>query len=188
MLLFQAYDNHLQQLTAVAERVCQALKAAGIEYRVVGGLAVLFHVKARDPLAARLTKDVDLAIHRADLPRVFEAVRSLGLVYRHVAGVDMLVGSAKPTARSAIHLVFIGEKVRQEYLEPVPGFSPPATTAEGALVASVADLVRMKLTSFRLKDKVHIQDLDGVGLITPEIEAGLPELLRQRLAEVRASD
>ncbi len=24
----------------------------------------------------------------------------------------------------------------------------------------------MKLTSFRLKDRVHIQDLDGVGLIT----------------------
>jgi hypothetical protein len=46
----------------------------------------------------------------------------------------------------------------------------------------------MKLTSFRLKDKVHIQDLDGVGLITPEIEAQLPDLLRHRLAEVRASD
>jgi hypothetical protein len=56
------------------------------------------------------------------------------------------------------------------------------------MVAPVADLVRMKLTSFRLKDKVHIQDLDGVGLITPEIEAQLPEFLRQRLAEVRASD
>jgi hypothetical protein len=46
----------------------------------------------------------------------------------------------------------------------------------------------MKLTSFRLKDRVHIQDMDGVGLITTEIEAGLPEALRQRLAEVRASE
>ena len=46
----------------------------------------------------------------------------------------------------------------------------------------------MKLTSFRLKDKVHIQDMDGVGLITPEIEASLPEVLRQRLAEVRAQE
>jgi len=45
----------------------------------------------------------------------------------------------------------------------------------------------MKLTSFRLKDKVHIQDLDGVGLITPEIEAGLSDALRARLAEVRAT-
>jgi hypothetical protein len=43
----------------------------------------------------------------------------------------------------------------------------------------------MKLTSFRLKDKVHIQDLDGVGLITPEIGAALPNALRERLREVR---
>jgi hypothetical protein len=43
-------------------------------------------------------------------------------------------------------------------------------------------------TSFRLKDKVHIQDLDSVGLITPEIEKGLSEPLCRRLAEVRASE
>ena len=55
------YDNHLDQLTATAARVCSALRQAGIDYRVVGGLAVLFHVQSRDPLAARLTKDVDLA-------------------------------------------------------------------------------------------------------------------------------
>jgi hypothetical protein len=61
-------------------------------------------------------------------------------------------------------------------------------TKGGILIAPVADLVRMKLTSFRLKDKVHIQDLDGVGLITPEIEQGLSEPLRQRLAEVRATE
>ncbi len=73
-------------------------------------------------------------------------------------------------------------------MEPVPGFSAPDRTVEGALIAPVADLVRMKLTSFRLKDRVHIQDMDGVGLITPEMEADLPDLLRQRLAEVRASD
>jgi hypothetical protein len=46
----------------------------------------------------------------------------------------------------------------------------------------------MKLTSFRQKDKTHIKDLDSVRLITREIEAGLPEVLRQRLAEVRATE
>ena len=61
-------------------------------------------------------------------------------------------------------------------------------TKEGILIAPVAELVHMKLTSFRVKDKVHIQDLDGVGLITAEIEAGLSEPLRQRLAEVRATE
>ena len=46
----------------------------------------------------------------------------------------------------------------------------------------------MKLTSFRLRDQVHIQDMDSVGLITPEIEISLPEDLRERLKTVRASD
>ncbi len=86
-----------------------------------------------------------------------------------------------------MHLVFIGEKVRPEYAFPIPA-SEPTRTSEGIFIAPVADLVRMKLTSFRLKDKVHIQDMDSVGLITAEIEKDLPELLRTRLAEVRATE
>ena len=46
----------------------------------------------------------------------------------------------------------------------------------------------MKLTSFRMKDRVHIQDMDSVGLITPEIEAGLSDIFRARLAEIRATE
>jgi hypothetical protein len=56
------------------------------------------------------------------------------------------------------------------------------------LLAPVADLVHMKLTSFRLKDKVHLLDLDSVGLITPEIEQALREALRDRLEQVRKEE
>jgi len=63
----------------------------------------------------------------------------------------------------------------------------PERSSRGYWIAPVADLVPMKLTSFLLKDKVHVQDLDSVHLITPEIDAALPEALRVRLAEVRAS-
>lgn len=187
-MLLHAYDDHLDQLTATAARVCNALRQAGIDYRVVGGLAVLSHVRSRDPLAARLTKDVDLAIKRADLPRITEAVSALGLVHRHVAGVDMLVDAVAPKARSGVHLLFAGEKVRPTDLEPVPGLTDPGVDDHGILVTSVASIVRMKLISFRLRDKTHIIDMDGVGLITPEIEAGLPDALRERLQQVRAEE
>jgi len=99
----------------------------------------------------------------------------------------MFLLAENPNARSGVHVVFVGEKVRPEYLESVPE-STPVRAKKDILIAPVADLVHMKLTSFRLKDKVHIQDLDSVGLITPEIEAGLSEPLRQRLAEVRATE
>jgi hypothetical protein len=94
-----------------------------------------------------------------------------------VAGVDMLVDAAKPSARSAVHV----------YPEAVPDFSPPVETREGVLLAPVADLVRMKLTSCRLKDRVHIQDLDAAGLIAAEVEGGLPDELRRRLVEIRST-
>jgi hypothetical protein len=100
----------------------------------------------------------------------------------------MLVNAEQPRARSAVHLVFVREKVRPEDLAPIPPFSPPAIAEEGILLAPVADLLRMKLTSFRLKDKTHVVDLDSVGLITAEIEASLPEALRVRLKQVREEE
>jgi len=149
---------------------------------------VLFHVSSRDPLAARLTKDVDLAVDRADVPRIASAVRSLGLEYRHVAGVDMLVDAKTPKARSGIHLLFAGERVRPNDLEPVPSLAEPTVGDAGVLLVSPAELVRMKLISYRQRDKTHIIDMDSVGLITPEIEAALSEPLRERLQLVRAEE
>jgi len=146
---------------------------------VIGGGAVFLHVHERDPLAARTTRDVDVAVAREHLQSIIDAVRPSGFTYRPAAGVDMLVDARDPRARSAVHLVFVRERVRPEYV---------AVTEEGVLLAPVADLVRMKLTSYRLKDRVHIQDLDAVALITPEIEAQLSEILRERLREVRASE
>jgi hypothetical protein len=187
MLVTAHYEKRVEQLTDLASRFADALSRAGIEYRIVGGLAVYLHVNAIDPLAARLTRDIDAAVRRTDIEKIAQVVKPVGLEFRHVAGVDMLVDSARPKARSAVHLIFVNEKVRPEYAEPVPAFSP-AAPVDGLVVAPVADLVKMKLTSFRDKDRVHVRDMDSVGLITPEIEAGLPEALRQRLAEVRASE
>jgi hypothetical protein len=179
MLTATIYDTHVEQLFDRIQQLHQLLTAAGVPYRIVGGMAVLIHVSERDPLCARLTSDVDAALDRRNLPVVIEAAQKVGWVYRHVAGVDILVEAAQPRARSAVHLFVLDEKVPA---------SPAVETREGILLAPVADLVKMKLTSYRLKDRVHIQDLDGVGLISAEMETGLPEVLRQRLAEIRASE
>jgi hypothetical protein len=187
MLTALAYDIHVEQLFRRMQQLHSMMTAAGIPYRIVGGMAVFMHVFERDPMRARLTSDVDAAIERLNLLPVIEAAKNAGWVYRHVSGVDKLVDREQPRARSAVHLLFLNEKVRPEYGEAVPA-SLPEITDEGIPVASVADLVRMKLTSYRLKDRVHIQDLDGVGLISREIEAGLPQLLLERLGGIRASE
>jgi hypothetical protein len=181
------FEGAVERILDVTKRFTSVLDMSGIPHRVIGGLAVFLHVDPVDPMAARLTKDVDVAIERRDLERVRAALEPHGFTFRHAAGVDMFLDARNPGARGAIHLVFAGEKVRPEYLEAVPA-SEPARTKEGIPIAPVADLVLMKLTSFWLKDKVHIQDMDAVGLITPEIEAALSEPLRGRLREVRATE
>ena len=184
MITASAYDIHVEKLFDRMKRLHAALSGAGIAYRIIGGMAVYLQISERDPGKARLTRDVDVAVNRGELERIASAAVPFGFQFRHVAGVDMLLDIAEPRASSGIHLVFAGEKVRPEYSEPVK----PTRTAEGILIAPVADLVRMKLTSFRLRDQVHIQDMDSVGLITPEIENSLPEALRERLKRVRASE
>ena len=81
----------------------RAFEADGIAYR-----------------AGRLTKDIDILVRREDLPRITEAVQRFGLQYRQTAGAHMLVQEGQPSARRAVHLMFEGEKVRADYLEPTP--------------------------------------------------------------------
>lgn len=185
MVAAKAYDLHVEQLFDKMRRLHAALSAAGIPYRIVGGFGVFLQINEVDPDRARLTRDVDVAIERGDLARIVAAAESAGFRYRHAAGLDMLLDTANPKG-VAIHFIFAHEPVLPSYPEPTP-FSDPDSSADGYFIAPVADLVLMKLTSFRLKDKVHIQDMDGAGLITPEIEQSLSPLLRERLAEVRAT-
>lgn len=178
------FEERLEQLFSLADRVDRAFRAAGLDYRVVGGLAAYLYVEEAEPDAGRLTRDIDIVVRREDLQKIAAAGESAGLEHRHVAGVDMLVQAGEPSARRAIHMVFTGEKVLPQYPEAVPDLGQPRTL-RGLQLLPLADLVRMKLTSFRLKDQTHVQDLDEAGLITPEIEAALSPILRDRLAEVR---
>lgn len=179
------FEERLQDLFDLAARVEKAFGAAGIEYRVAGGLAAYLYVAEAEPDAGRLTKDIDIVVRREDLPRIAEAVERFDLEYRRVAGEDLLAQKGKPLARRAVHMIFESERVRPEYSEPTPELEA-GRTIQGIPVVPLADLVTMKLTSFRAKDEAHIKDLDEQKLITPEIEAGLPPLLRERLAQARA--
>lgn len=181
------FEKRVEQLFDLAQRLEEAFSSAGLEYRVVGGLATYLYVEELEPDAGRLTKDIDIAVQREDLPKIAKAVEGFGLQYRHVAGMDMLVQVKEPSARRAVHMVFAGEKVRGEYPEPTPQLGP-YRRLQGIRLIPLADLIRMKLTSFRAKDEAHLKDLDEAGLITPEIESGLSPILRERLAQVRARE
>jgi hypothetical protein len=58
---------------------------------------------------------------------------------------------------------------------------------EGYLVLNLPALVRMKLTSFRDIDRVHIADMLSVDLIDAACRASLPPELIGRLQQVEQS-
>lgn len=179
------FDRRLEQLFELAGLVERIFSSAGLEYRVVGGVAVYLYVEEVEPDAGRLTKDVDVVARRADLERIAKAAASFGLEYRNVSGVDMLARPDQPSTRRAIHLVFAGERVRPDAVEATPELGPYRELG-GLRLIPLADLVRMKLTSFRAKDEAHLKDLDEAGLIAPEVEASLSPILAERLARMRA--
>ncbi len=184
------FEERLFDLVGVLHKIADALTADDILYAVIVGLAVLIHVEEVSPELTSLTRDVDLMVRRSDLDRIKEVAAKNGFRFRHAVGVDMLIYGSSESSRNAVHLLFSGEKVRPDYLATTPAIAPERKHIQGreVLVIPVADLVRMKLTSFRLKDQVHIKQMDAAGLLTPEVDNTLTAELAARLQQVRETE
>ena len=142
-------------------RATAALEKAGVPYAVVDGNGVAAWIEQVDESAVRATQDVDLLIRREDLEAVKKALEPAGFIYRHAASMDMFLDGEYASDRDAVHLVFSGEKVREEYLTTVPDVSE-SVSFQAFRVLALESLVRMKLTSFRDKDRMHLRDMIGV--------------------------
>ncbi len=184
-ILNTLFEERVFELVGALDRVVKPLEQAGISYELVGGMAVFVHVRKVDQAAARNTKDLDLLIHRSDLERIVEVAGKYDFVFRHAAGVDMLL--FKGAKANPVHFVFAGEKVRPDQPYANPPVQPVREQLHGSefWVIPVADLVAMKLSSNRLRDQLQILDMNGVGLITPKIKEGLPIDLQARLDAIR---
>jgi hypothetical protein len=99
----------------------------------------------------------------------------------------VFVDPAEPSKRSGVRLVWADELVRPCYVCPAPSVDEAVRDPEGLLVLDLPALVRMKLTSNRDIDRVHVADLSAVGLIDAEIRASLPTDLRERFNEIESA-
>jgi Uncharacterised nucleotidyltransferase len=170
----------VERVRARLDRAVAALTAAGIPYAVAGGNAVAAWVSRVDETAVRNTQDVDILLRREDLERAKAALASAGFVFRHVKSIDMFLDGPDAKARDAVHVVFAREKVTADSLAVSPDVTEIDST--GAFhVVDLEPLVRMKLTSYRLKDRVHLLDMIGVGLIDDTWPARFAAALAGRL-------
>lgn len=173
----------VEKVRARLDRAVAALEGAGIQYAVAGGNAVAAWVSRVDEAAVRNTQDVDILLRREDLERAKAALANAGFVFRHVKSIDMFLDGPGAKARDAVHVIFAREKVTPDSIVP----SPDVTEADSAGPFHVVDLeplVRMKLTSYRLKDRVHLLDMLGVGLIDASWPKRFPAELAARLQEL----
>ena len=182
-LAWERMATSVEKVRARLRRATKCLEDASIPYAVAGGNAVFAWVSEVDEAAARFTQDVDILLRRVDLDRAKEAFAREGFVYRHSSGIDMFLDGPDSKARDAVHIVFAGEKVRKEYAFPAPDVDESKQT-DTAQVLDLEALVRMKLTSFRRKDQVHVEDLIGVGLVDQTWVGRLPRELGTRLQEL----
>ena len=173
-------------------RAASALEKAGVAYAVVGGNAVAAWVSRVDESAVRNTRDVDLLLRRADLPAAITALESAGFSHRRVASpgqpgaMEVFLDGPDAKVRDAVHLVFAAEKTRPEQPEPNASVEESEAAGDFRLIALDA-LVRMKLSAFRDKDRVHLRDLASVGLIGPDWLPRFTGELHRRLAEILAT-
>jgi len=166
-------------------RVSRSLNAANVPYAVIGGNAVQHWVSQVDESVVRNTRDVDIILNEYDLERAIEALASEGFFYRRSAGVTMFLDGPDAKARDAVHVIFAGKKVRDEYPEPVPSIDE-ADWIGDARTLPFEQLVKMKLTSFRRKDQVHLLDMISIGIIDQTWPARFSPVLRARLEELLA--
>lgn len=162
------------------------LENAGVPYAVIGGNAVAAWVSRVDDTAVRNTRDVDILLRRADLPRAITAMEQAGYRHRQVASLggrgtmDVFLEGADGKVRDAVHVLFAGERIHPDAPAANEDVAD-AEDAEGFRLISLAALIRMKLAAWRDKDRMHLRDLQSVGLLEKGAIPGLPPLLEERL-------
>jgi hypothetical protein len=183
---FDVLDRVEQAVAMVKERLKRAVAAldsARVPYAVVGGHAVAAWVSRIDPAAVRTTVDVDILIARVDFERARAALEAAGFVHSFTFGIDIFVDGPQGKAREAVHIIFAGERVKPNDSLPTPDLSA-TESFEGYRIVDLDRLLAMKLTAFRLKDRVHLLDMIDVGLIDATTLDRLPADLRPRLEEL----
>ncbi len=178
--LWKRIGESMDRVELRLRKTVAILEAAAIPFAIVGGNAVRIWVAQVDPAAVRATNDVDVLIRSENLEQVKQVMSENGYHYRKAAGLDMFLEGKDDSVRHAIHVVIANRMVKENDYEPNPDVEP-SEYGDGIRTLPLERLVRMKLNSFRLKDRVHLLDMIDVGLIDTSWIDKFPEPLADRL-------
>lgn len=185
-----SWENMSQGIEKVQDRLMRATRAlgsAGIDYAVIGGNAVAAWVSRVDDSVVRATRDVDLLVRRDDMEAITAALEAAGFKHRSVSilggkgRIEMFLDGPGSKARDGVHLIFAGERVNPESIEPSPEVEEVDLSSTEFRLLKLEALVTMKLTSYRDKDRVHLRDMIEIGQLDASWLDRVPVALRDRL-------
>lgn len=166
------------RLNIALARITRDLNEHGIDYMVIGALALFEHGYAR------LTEDIDLVL----------TPEGLETFHRELLGVGYLPAfpGSKKRLRSTIDGVAIDVMTTGEYPgdgKPKPVSIPEpfaaSTEIEGIRIVTLEKLIELKLASGmtapdRLKDLADVQELIKIRKLTKDYASSLDEYVRDR--------
>ena len=127
----------------------------------------------------RMAKGIDDVRQR--LERAAGALARHSVDYAVVGGnaaaMDVFLDGPDAKSRDAVHILWAGEKAAPDAIDFTPELRETENSGSFHLVP-LEDLVRMKLVSFRDKDRMHLRDLIAVRLV----DASWPPRFSQDLA------
>lgn len=177
----------IEKVKARLRRATALLDSAGLPYAVIGGNAVAAWVSRVDDSVVRNTRDVDLLVRRSDMEAIVTVMAAGGFIHRSVSilggkgRIEMFLDGPGAKARDGVRLIFSGEKVNPESLEPSPDVAEIDVTHSDFRLVDLDALITMKLTSNRRKDQVHLLDMIEIGMLDESWLERVPVSLRDRL-------
>lgn len=177
----------IEKVKARLRRATGLLEAAGLPYAVIGGNAVAAWVSRVDDSVVRNTRDVDILVRRSDMDAIIAAMAGGGFIHRSASilggkgRIEMFLDGPGAKARDGVHLIFSGEKVNPESLEPSPDVTDIDASHGDFHLIGLEALITMKLTSYRDKDRVHLRDMMETGMLDESWLPRVPVSLRDRL-------
>jgi hypothetical protein len=169
-------------LNKALARITSDLKEHGIDYMVIGAIALLAHGYPR------LTEDIDLVLTREGLADFHRELIGLGYVPAFPGAKKRLRST---TDGITIEIMTAGEYPGDGKPKPVSIPEPAAASTEidGVRFVTFEKLVELKLASgmtapHRLKDLADVQELIKIRHLQPEFAGRLDPYVREKFLEL----
>lgn len=142
-------------LTQAFDALVTTLKARGVRYAIIGGLATIQHTRVRT------TDDIDvlLMIPQVSMPRLFESLGARGFTLEVEKSVRELRDHGMTAIRFGDVIVDLLRPVIPAYSHVLDRAVEAQILGQTVRVSSAEGLIVMKLIAMRPQDEADIQDL-----------------------------